>query len=286
MIKEIERTLIMDEQKRIEREEAMSEFYDVVLGRKSVRTYDGRDLTEEDRREFQEQADHFTITRLMKILDLFMSLETEMRYSSSPRMALEGAALKCCVRTLEPDAQSLTDRIEELENQIRELSEKISSGVFSTQTTGMKKTHSGNGKSISEAVKSAAGMKPAAEAASAQHGTYKDIWKGTMERLQKQEPGLWSMLSCGSVIREEQGVFIWQPDDEKSGSFYVAPLNKEEKKERISRILTEITGQKCEFQAAHRQMESKALQNGSDSGLQKLTEMFGRDAIQVIHDES
>ena len=62
-----------------------------------------------------------TFTRLIRILDLYMGLGTEMRYTSSPRMALENISIKCCLKTSDTDEQALSDRITELENKIAEL---------------------------------------------------------------------------------------------------------------------------------------------------------------------
>ncbi|MER2056360.1 MAG: DNA polymerase III subunit gamma/tau, partial [Clostridia bacterium] len=87
------------------------------------------DITEEEAAEFVRQSVGMTVTRLMKILDLFMALDTEMRYSSSPRLALENATLKCCLRIEETDPQALCDRIEELEKKIAELSKRIENGA-------------------------------------------------------------------------------------------------------------------------------------------------------------
>ena len=53
------------------------------------------DITQEEADEYVRQGSGITVTRLMKILDLFMALETEMRYASTPRLALENAAVKC-----------------------------------------------------------------------------------------------------------------------------------------------------------------------------------------------
>lgn len=57
------------------------------------------DITDEDAAEYMGQSDGFTEARLMKMMELFMSVETELRYASSPRLALETAALKACLRT-------------------------------------------------------------------------------------------------------------------------------------------------------------------------------------------
>ena len=61
------------------------------------------DLTEEAAKEYRDQAEGFTQGRLLKMIDLFMAVETELRYASSPRIALETAAVKACIRTSESD---------------------------------------------------------------------------------------------------------------------------------------------------------------------------------------
>ena len=86
------------------------------------------DLTDEDADEFRNQAQNFTVSRLMTILDYTMNAESEMRFSSSPRLTLENVCLKCCIRTSDADAQALNDRIEELEKKIEALSERIGNG--------------------------------------------------------------------------------------------------------------------------------------------------------------
>ena len=52
------------------------------------------DLTQEDAQEYAQQAEKFTTTRLMHMLELFMRVETDLRWASSPRIVLENAALK------------------------------------------------------------------------------------------------------------------------------------------------------------------------------------------------
>ena len=240
------------------------------------------DLTAEDAAEFREQAEQFTVTRLMKILDLFMSLETEMRFSASPRLALENVALKCCVRTLEPDSRALTDRIDELEKRIAELTEKLSSGAYAPAPPAA----SGKAKKTAAAVpEPRAETAPAAPAPknlpAAGGGDFKAVWKSAMDVFRKNDPGVWSMLGAGTVISAEQDVFLWQPDDEKSGSFYVDPLNKDEKRNRISRQLTEMTGRECNFRAQHRPTQAKQERSAEDE-IAPLADVFGREAIQII----
>lgn len=88
------------------------------------------DLTQEDAQEYAQQAEKFTTTRLMNMLELFMRVETDLRWASSPRIVLENAALKSCLRTSEADTAALNDRISELEKQLTALQEKLQSGAL------------------------------------------------------------------------------------------------------------------------------------------------------------
>lgn len=60
----------------------MSDFYDIVMGRKSVRTYDGRNLTPEDRKKIEEYAE--TITNPFDIKVDFVLMDAEEHDLSSP----------------------------------------------------------------------------------------------------------------------------------------------------------------------------------------------------------
>ena len=156
------------------------------------------DLTEEDVADYVRQAEAFTVTRLMLILDGYMAVETEMRYASAPRLALENASLKCCLRTSEADAQALNDRIGQLEKEVERLREQLSgmtlvpAGTAFAESSAVKAAPSGAG-AASAAPKAAPQARQVTMESSA-------AWKETMNRLKKSETSLWSMLIQGSIV--------------------------------------------------------------------------------------
>ena len=79
------------------------------------------DVTKEEEARCRAQAEGFSQARLMRMLDLFMRAEGELRFASTPRIALESAALHACEPPMEESAAALLERIAELEARLKRL---------------------------------------------------------------------------------------------------------------------------------------------------------------------
>ena len=237
------------------------------------------DITEDDAREYAGQASGCTMTRLMKILDLFMSLETEMRFSASPRLALENASLKCCIRTTEADMQALTDRIAELEQKIAQLSEQVRSGISMPASSPAEKP-----RSAVAAVKApapAASVSGSVPATPVPDSGLAAVWNQLMESYKKNDPGIWSMLNHGKIMEVRDNVFRWQPNSEKD-SFFRTALSGEEKKARISKALTELAGKPCVFETAELNNTPSSSGDPDQSYIDSLYQTFGREPVDIV----
>ncbi|MDO5377316.1 MAG: DNA polymerase III subunit gamma/tau [Clostridia bacterium] len=78
------------------------------------------DTTEEDAAEYAAQAGRTSYTRLMRMLDLFLSSETDMKWAAQPRFALEAATLRACAPEESRQVEALVARVDELERRLRE----------------------------------------------------------------------------------------------------------------------------------------------------------------------
>ena len=225
------------------------------------------DLTQEDAAEYREQASHFTVTRMMKILDLFMALETEMRYASTPRLALENTALKCCIRTLETDQQALIDRIAELENKLNEIQKN---GMIVSSSAGEKK------------VSKQTSPKPVhAATKSHQELTGDSVWNELMNQFKKTEPGLWSMLNHGHIISNIDDQYVWQPASEKD-VFFLQTVAREDKKTQIRNALSELTGRSCGFSTADLSKKTASASDSDQAYINTLYQTFGKEPVDVV----
>lgn len=236
------------------------------------------DLTQEDAQEYAGQAEHFTTTRLMSMLELFMRVETDLRWASSPRIVLENAALKSCLRTGETDTAALNDRISELEKQLAALQEKLQNGAFVQATAPAKKTTKPADN------KPVAPEKPAAPAALTPTGkTDAAAWKDAMDVLKRSDPGTFAMLSMGQYAGCEGTTYRWQCPE--GGDMYVGLMNREEKRKVIASALTQAAGVQCMFEAVSAK-QATANNNGDDAAyIASLEDTFGKANTMVQENE-
>jgi DNA polymerase-3 subunit gamma/tau len=211
----------------------------------------------------------------MMILDLFLSLETEMRYTSTPRLALENISLKCCLRMDEADNQALNDRIAELEKKISNLMKLIENGKINVSAERMIQDAEAKGTEKKELKQDATIQRKPQDGASGS-----SAWKEMMDRFKRNDPAIWSMLTQGDLVSYDNGKFVWQPN-QPGGSMFLIPLNKTEKKKKICDCLAKITGMTCEFYATE---AGKPLNNGPSSEkdyLNQLYDAFGAEKVII-----
>ena len=234
------------------------------------------DLTGDDVKDYQEQAGKFTVTRLMKILDLFMALETEMRFSASPRVALENVSLKCCIRTEETDAQALNDRIDELERKIAALSERIQTGVqiSAANPAAERKAET----AVAEPAKQ--NKSNTTKGARSNDSESSEIWEQLMKQYQKTDPAVWSMLNHGRIAAVEDDVFRWQANSEED-MFFFNTLNREMTKKKIGEALSLLTGRSCVFAPSAKPEASGARNDSEAAYINRLYETFGKAPVIV-----
>ena len=231
------------------------------------------DLTPEDAAEYAEQAEAFTEGRLMKMMELFMAVETELRWASSPRIALENAALKACLRTAEADTAALNDRIAELEKQIGELTEKIKNGMVATAPARAAKA----------APKAESKPEMPRQVVLTPTGRNSDeTWKEAMNTLKKTASGVFSMLTMGRYVGCDGTMYRWEAP--MGQDFFVTALNKEDKRNAIAEALTQAAGVESRFEAVMPGQAVQSADSAEQSLLQSLGETFGKENFMIQED--
>jgi len=231
------------------------------------------DVTEEDEKRYREQAEKFSEARLLKMLDLFMRAEGELRFASTPRIGLESAALHACEQSAGEDNSALLERLGELEEKLRKLEADIASGQLVPASAAP-----------ASAPKAAAAKAEVPQPPKPQlppvPADAKGVWDRVLDTIKKKEVSMLAFIKTSRFIGAKGNVYqvmIPQSDRAKYDG-----LMQPKRRDRISAILTEITGQPSLFEAVmETDAGSKKLDAVRENAQKTLIDTFGRENVQI-----
>ena len=236
------------------------------------------EVTHEDAAEYIAQARRTSHTRLMRMLDLFLASETDMKWAAQPRFALETAALRACAPEESLQVEALVARVDELERKLRE---GVVAAAPAQKSAKAAPIDAPAAQTEAPEIAKEAPQGPAADA--------ERIWQDAM-RQAKQKPQLFGMLKFGRLVSGDNGLFtVVYP--RATGGAYVKMLSMAEKNAEVADYLTKAAGYPCTFRAAIEgtvQESDKAIlaaqeeaQKQAENSLNKVFDMFGRENVRV-----
>ena len=239
------------------------------------------EVTAEDALAYVEQAGRTSRTRLMRMLDLFLASETDMKWAAQPRFALEAATLRACEPEESLQLEALVARVDELERKLRE-------GAI---VAAPKKQTRAAAAPADEAAAQAAPEAPRpAEAPKGHAPDAERIWQEAVRRL-KQNPFIFNSVNKGRLISGENGLFT-EVFDKGGGAIHVKLLSAPDKNAAVAEALSAAAGYPCTFRAALEgtvaesdkailaaQQEAKKQ---ADKNLSKVFDAFGRENVRVL----
>lgn len=246
------------------------------------------DVTEEDEARYRAQAEGISQGRLLRMLDLFMRAESDLRFASTPRIGLESAALHACEPASGEDAAALVERVEELEARLARLEDDVKSGrLVPAAAAPAAAPAPGAGapaKAEAPAAKPAAKAAPAPKAAPVS-GDAKAIWDKALQDLAKNEPPLYGLLRKERFIGAKGTVYqVLIPASKKEFSY--VRLNQQARRDRIAKALSDAAGTPLTFEAVLEQdAAEKRMETVRDEAQRTLIEAFGRDLVQIDEGE-
>ena len=242
------------------------------------------EVTQEDAMAYVEQARRTSHVRLMRMLDLFLASETDMKWAAQPRFALEAAALRACAPEESLQLEALIARVDELERKIRE-------GAVTAAPA--KKGAAAKEEKEAKEEKAPAQDTHMQTMAVAPQGPAPDaerIWQDAVRRL-RQNPMIFNMVKGGRLISGENGLFT-VVFDKVNGGIYVKMLSMPEKNEQVAAALTQAAGYPCTFRPALEgtvQESDKTIlaaqqeaKKQAENNLNKVFSAFGRENVRVL----
>ena len=237
------------------------------------------EITTEDAKQYVQQASRFSQSRLLRLLDLYMRVESEIKWASSPRIALEAASLKACLPTAEDSADALLERVAELER-------KLENGFVAAPATATSAPSAAAPKKSEPEVRAQPILK--AEKAPEQEAEKKaapggltplKVWEQTMQTLKKTDTSLFSQLAACSFGGLKGDVYrVMVP---KANPFAIKYLNQDTRKAAIAAALTQTGGTPVRFEALMEGQENPEQERREQALVQGLIADFGRDKVQI-----
>ena len=239
------------------------------------------DVTQEDAAAYVAQARRTSHTRLMRMLDLFLASETDMKWASQPRFALETAAIRACEPEESLQIEALVARVDELERKLRE-------GVVVAQQAAAPAS-----KNAAPAAQAAAAAPvPAKETPNGPAPDAERIWQEAVKKL-KQKPQLFGMVRFGRLASAENGVFT-VVYEKATGGAYVKMLSMDDKNAQVAQALSDAAGYPCVFRAAIEGTVAEsdkavlaaqeAAKKQAQENLNRVFDAFGRENVRVTDD--
>ena len=241
------------------------------------------DVTEEDEKRYREQAAGFSDMRLLRMLDLFMRAESEMRFASTPRIGLESAVLHACEENVGESGDALLERIGELEARLGKLEGDIASGRLVAAECADKSAAPSRKREAAVGTAQAAATKPATAPVPSDA---KGVWERALSILAKNEPPIFGLLKNERFLGVKGTSYqVLIPFAKKDFSF--VRLNQPARRERIAQALSEAACAPVQFEAVLEQdVSEKKLDSVRDEAQQSLIEAFGRETVQIDEEKS
>ena len=229
------------------------------------------ELTAEDAQRLREQAEGASQVRLMRLMDLFIQAENDMKWSTQQRVVLELNAVRACHPEREQGEEALEDRIAVLEKAVAE-------GVVAAPAAAAP------AKNVPE--KKTAKVAPAAPKSAPPPENEDQAWKQAAQAIGRVDGKIGMFLKKGRFIGVKDGtVTVEYPSD--GSEVIMQLLSKPERKEIIDKVVGEIFGENVHFRA----VVQGAPVHGNPAGqgkqaMNRVYESFPRDKIEIIDEQN
>ncbi|MEG2480429.1 MAG: DNA polymerase III subunit gamma/tau [Clostridia bacterium] len=238
------------------------------------------DVTTEDEKRYREQAEAFSQVRLLRVMDLLMHTEGELRFASTPRIGLEAAVLHACEESAGEDGGALLERIGELEAKLAQLEKDLASGKLVMAAAGDAVQGSGGKQTAAKGKEPAsqASKKPAAPPVPADA---KGVWEAALAALAKSDPPIYGLLNNQRFLGVKGDVYqVLIPYAKKD--FHFLKLGQSPRKERVAEVLSEAAGKPVKFEVLLDQdLSDQRLGSVREEAQKSLIDAFGRETVLI-----
>ncbi len=278
------------------------------------------DITKDTADEYIRQSGEASQAQVIRVMELFTRAQSDMRYASQPRILLEIVSLRACLLPEEENVAAIMERVERLEREgVRAapapeapsayapapaaapvvISEPVQApkmtplpGYDGAESEAIRRSIEMKmpaqekpkpAQSLSDALKqriSEPEKKQEAQAAPT-NMLPREVWDKAMLAIKRGDPRLYSSLMFGHLGGVENGRYqLVFPQDKR---IFYNLLSTEGKAQPLADALTQAGGVPAGVDVVlEGSRQDLGAQKKADDQLKQLSDIFGRDKIQVI----
>ena len=257
------------------------------------------EATREEAEAYRRQAAMASREKLIRLSEIFLGAEADLKWSAQPRFALETAALRASVPESREDAAALALRVAELERRLESGPARPREAAGEAAVPMQRPAPDAAAAAEPPPKERQTRAAPAAAAAAARTRAEEDsaipaadapmdsaaVWKKAMSALRRQ-PMLFGLLQSGRFVSERDGLFT-AAFDRATGGIHISMLNSKEQNAAVAEALSAAAGRPCRFAAVPEGGEAEYAPGGDEKkraqeNLGKISDFFGRENVRVM----
>lgn len=246
------------------------------------------------------QAQGASETRLVRAVEILSELLAYIKKSSQPRILLELALIKICRPSQEDSYDALIDRIELLEKQVKDNSQRLprqmteavavyekepspNASIDIVERVPAKEDYESNPGPESSLEPDSIPM-PKDEGAKAKVKDPMANWPQILELVRKDRIAIYGLLADAKPRLKENRLILYFPPMQ---GFYAAAIDKEDNKAYLEGLIKQLTGTdlrlKCLIEDED-MIEAETVED-EDYIVKKAIEIFGADSVEVLEEK-
>lgn len=246
------------------------------------------------------QAQGASETRLVRAVEILSELLAYIKKSSQPRILLELALIKICRPSQEDSYDALIDRIELLEKQVKDNSQRLprqmteavavyekepspNASIDIVERVPAKEDYESNPGPESSLEPDSIPM-PKDEGVKAKVKDPMANWPQILELVRKDRIAIYGLLADAKPRLKENRLILYFPPMQ---GFYAAAIDKEDNKAYLEGLIKQLTGTdlrlKCLIEDED-MIEAETVED-EDYIVKKAIEIFGADSVEVLEEK-
>lgn len=249
------------------------------------------EITAEDAQAYRLQAQQISRTKLLRVLDIFLAAETDMKWAGQPRIALEVSAVRASQPEEGKSLDALLERITQLEHAVRTGAVAGSASSARLPAEPLAPVKTAESPSCLEAgpvFQAAPPQEGVASSSQTEEGSTsmpaaQAVWKQAMDALKRQQPGMFAQLSNGRYVGCEGHAYrvVFPPE----AKVYLQVVGMDICRVPIEQALRTAGDPHAVLRLEEEStLPAASVAEQADGTKQQIFDLFGRENVQILDD--